>query len=183
MSLLKLSEGYYDVLATNGDSHLGGNDIDQLLVDFCVQEFKESTGIDISKEKRAIQRIRNVCEKAKRMLSDTKETSIDIDGLYKGEDFYITIMRAKLEDLCDSLFKRLIEPIEIVLDDADMKKSDVDEIILVGGSTRIPKVKEIIQNYFHKKPIDSINPDLAVAYGAAVSSHVIKNNSVVKEKN
>ena len=182
VSLLKLTEGYYDVLATSGDSHLGGNDIDQLLVDFCVEEFKETTGIDISNEKKAIQRIRNVCEKVKRMLSDTKEATIDIDGLYKGEDFYITLLRSKLEDLCKSLFNRLIEPIETVLDDANMKKSDIDEIILVGGSTRIPKVKEIIQNYFDKKPNDSINPDEAVAYGAAVSSHVIKNKTSIKGK-
>ena len=182
VSLLKLSGGSYDVLATSGDSHLGGNDIDELLVDFCVKEFKESTGIDISNEKRVIQRIRNVCEKAKRALSDTIETSIDIDGLYEGNNFYINIMRATLENLCNSLFNRFIEPIEIVLDDANMKKSDVDEIILVGGSTRIPKVKEIIQNYFHKKPNDSINPDLAVAYGAAVSSHVIKNKTSINIK-
>ena len=180
VSLLKLSDGYYDVLATSGDSHLGGNDIDQLLVEYCVQVFKELTGNDISNEKRAMQRLRNVCEKAKRILSDIKETSIDIDGLYKGEDFYLNIMRAKLEDLCKDVFKKLIEPIETVLDDANVDKSEVDEIILVGGSTKIPKVKDMIKKYFNKIPNDTINPDEAVAYGAAVSSHLIKNNSVVK---
>ena len=169
VSLLKLSGGSYDVLATSGDSHLGGNDIDQLLVEYCVQVFKELTGNDISNEKRAMQRLRNVCEKAKRALSDTIETSIDIDGLYEGNNFYINIMRAKLENLCNSLFNRFIEPIEIVLDDANMKKSDVDEIILVGGSSRTPGIESKIKEYFGKNMIlQDVNVDEIVAQGAAV---------------
>ena len=182
VSLLKLSKGYYDVLATSGDSHLGGNDIDQLLVDYCIKEFKQQTGYDISKEKRSVQRIRNICEKAKRVLSDITETPIDIDGIYKGEDFYITMVRATLENLCKNLFNRLIEPIESVLDDGNVNKNDIDEIILVGGSTKIPKVKEIIHKFFDKVPNDTINPDEAVAYGAAVSSQVIKNSSIIRGK-
>ncbi len=175
VSLLNQSDGYFDVLSLGGDNHLGGNDINQLLVDFCIKHFENETGFNISNNKRAIVRLNNICEKVKKILSFELETNIDIDNLFNGEDFHFNIQRNDLEELCHDLFHRCIEQIDLVLEDANVDKKNVDEIVLIGGSTKIPKVKEIVKNYFNKKPYDSISPDEAVAYGAAINAYIIKN--------
>ncbi len=175
VSLLELSEEYFDVLALGGDNHLGGNDINQLLVNYCIQQFKNNTGLNISDNKKAISRLNDACEKVKMALSFTLETNIDIDNLYNGEDFLLTIQRCELEELCNELFNKCIEKIDLVLKDSSVDKQDVDEIILVGGSSKIPKIKEMIKNYFNHEPYDSIDPDTTIAYGAAINGYMITN--------
>jgi len=174
VSLLTIEDGVFEVKATAGDTHLGGEDFDNSMVMHFVEEFKKKHKKDITKSDRALRRLRTACERAKRTLSSSTTASIEIDSLFEGIDFASTITRARFEDLCGNYFRKCIEPVEKVMKDAKMSKSDVDEVVLVGGSTRIPKVQELIKNFFNgKEPCKSINPDEAVAYGAAVQAAIL----------
>lgn len=174
VSLLTIDNGIFEVIATSGDTHLGGEDFDQRLTEHFVKVFKKKTGKDLSSDSRSLQKLKGEVEKAKRDLSSVHQTKIDIENLFEGEDFSETITRARFEELCSDLFKKTIKPIDTVLTDADLKKSDIDEIVLVGGSTRIPKVQQLIKDFFNgKEPNRSINPDEAVAYGAAVQGGIL----------
>jgi heat shock protein 5 len=174
VSLLTIDNGIFEVIATSGDTHLGGEDFDQRLTEHFTKVFKKKVGKDITSDSRALQKLKGEVEKAKRDLSSVHQTKIEIENLFEGEDFSETITRARFEELCSDLFKKTIKPIDTVLKDSDLKKSDVDEIVLVGGSTRIPKVQQLIKDYFNgKEPNRSINPDEAVAYGAAVQGGIL----------
>jgi heat shock 70kDa protein 1/2/6/8 len=174
VSLLAIDDGVFEVKATNGDTHLGGEDFDNKLVEHCAAEFMKKTGVDIRGNARAMRRLRTQCEKAKRILSSAQQTTIEVDALAESEDFMTTISRAKFEELCMSMFKGCLGPVEQVLKDANMAKNQVHDIVLVGGSTRIPKVQELVQQFFNgKTPSKDINPDEAVAYGAAVQAAVL----------
>ena len=174
VSLLTIEEGIFEVKATAGDTHLGGEDFDNRMVNHFVQEFKRKHKKDISGNPRALRRLRTACERAKRTLSSTAQTTIEIDSLYEGIDFYSTITRARFEELNMDLFRKCMEPVEKCLRDAKMDKSSVDEVVLVGGSTRIPKVQQLLQDFFNGKELcKSINPDEAVAYGAAVQAAIL----------
>lgn len=155
-----------------------GEDIDNRIVNFVVEEFKKKNNVDLSNNKKALRRIRTTAEKAKRTLSSTTQTVIDIDSLYEGTDFNMTLTRAKLDNLCMDIYQKTLEPVSRVLSDAKIDKSMVDDIVLVGGSTRIPKVQELLSNYFNGKELcKSINPDEAIAYGAAVQAAVLSGRS------
>ena len=181
VSLLTLEDGLFEVKATNGNTHLGGEDFDNRLVEYCAGEFRRKTGIDIKGNAKALRRVRASCEKAKRALSAATQATVDIDALMEGEDLNVVITRSKFEDLCMDLFKKCMPPLENVIKDAQMSKSQVHEIVLVGGSTRIPKVQQMVQEFFNgKEPNKSINPDEAVAYGAAVQAAIMTN---VKDEN
>eukprot|EP01018_Ginkgo_biloba_P036548 Gb_25081 [translate_table: standard] len=174
VSLLTIEEGIFEVKATAGDTHLGGEDFDNRMVNHFVQEFKRKYKKDISGNARALRRLRTSCERAKRTLSSTAQTTIEIDSLYEGIDFYSTITRARFEELNMDLFRKCMEPVEKCLRDAKMDKGAVHEIVLVGGSTRIPKVQQLLQDFFNGKELcKSINPDEAVAYGAAVQAAIL----------
>lgn len=169
VSLLTIDDGVFEVLATSGDTHLGGEDFDQRITDHFVKIFNKKHGVDIKKESRALQKLKSEVEKAKRDLSSVIQVKITIENLIDGIDFDETLTRARLEELCADLFKKTMTPIQTCLDDAGMKKSDIDEVVLVGGSTRIPKIQALIKEFFNgKEPNRGINPDEAVAYGAAV---------------
>jgi len=181
VSLLTLDEGIFEVKATAGDTHLGGEDFDNRMVNHFVQEFKRKYGHDISPNQRAVRRLRTACERAKRTLSSSTQASIEIDSLHEGIDFYTSITRAKFEELCIDLFRSCLGPVEKVLKDSKLDKKAVHEIVLVGGSTRIPKVMQILQEFFNGKELNkSINPDEAVAYGAAVQAAILKNEGGAK---
>ncbi|PPD88475.1 hypothetical protein GOBAR_AA31942 [Gossypium barbadense] len=174
VSLLTIEEGIFEVKATAGDTHLGGEDFDNRMVNHFVQEFKRKNKKDISGNPRALRRLRTACERAKRTLSSTAQTTIEIDSLYEGIDFYTTITRARFEELNMDLFRKCMEPVEKCLRDAKMDKSSVHDVVLVGGSTRIPKVQQLLQDFFNGKELcKSINPDEAVAYGAAVQAAIL----------
>ncbi|CCD63548.1 Endoplasmic reticulum chaperone BiP homolog [Caenorhabditis elegans] len=174
VSLLTIDSGVFEVLATNGDTHLGGEDFDQRVMEYFIKLYKKKSGKDLRKDNRAVQKLRREVEKAKRALSTQHQTKIEIESLFDGEDFSETLTRAKFEELNMDLFRATLKPVQKVLEDADMKKTDVHEIVLVGGSTRIPKVQQLIKDYFNgKEPSRGINPDEAVAYGAAVQAGVI----------
>ncbi|KAK4720862.1 hypothetical protein R3W88_011095 [Solanum pinnatisectum] len=174
VSLLTIEEGIFEVKATAGDTHLGGEDFDNRMVNHFVQEFKRKHKKDISGNPRALRRLRTACERAKRTLSSTAQTTIEIDSLYEGIDFYTTITRARFEELNMDLFRKCMEPVEKCLRDAKIDKSGVHDIVLVGGSTRIPKVQQLLQDFFNGKELcKSINPDEAVAYGAAVQAAIL----------
>merc|ERR1712164_12137 len=174
VSLLTIDDGIFEVKATAGDTHLGGEDFDNRLVNHFVQEFKRKNKADISGNARSLRRLRTACERAKRQLSSGTNATIEIDSLHEGQDLYSSITRARFEDLCGDLFQQCLAPVEKVLRDAGVSKSAVDEIVMVGGSTRIPKVQQLISNYFNGKDLNhSINPDEAVAYGAAVQAHLL----------
>jgi len=174
VSLLTIDEGVFEVKATAGDTHLGGEDFDNKMVEWCAADFQKKKGIDIRKNPRALRRLRTQCEKAKRILSSSAQTTIEVDSLAESEDYSITITRAKFEELCLSMFKETIPPVEKVLRDSGMSKNQIHEVVLVGGSTRIPKVIELLQEFFNgKEPNRSINPDEAVAYGAAVQAAIL----------
>ena len=178
VSLLNIDDGIFEVKSTAGDTHLGGEDFDNLLMQHFVQEFKRKTKCDISENNRAKRRLRTACERAKRTLSSGTSASIEIDSLAEGNDLFTNITRAKFESLCMPLFKKCMEPVSRVISDANISKRDVDEIVLVGGSTRIPKIQELISNYFNGKELcKKINPDEAVAYGAAVQAAILSGNS------
>ena len=176
VSLLAIEEGIFEVKATSGDTHLGGEDFDQKLVEFCMNEFHKKYGVDIRNNKRAIRRLRNACEKAKRILSSSTQTTIEVDSLAESFDLSVVISRTKFEELCLPFFKSCIPPVEQVLKDSALGKNQVDDIVLVGGSTRIPKVVEMLKTFFNgKEPNRSINPDEAVAYGAAVQAAILSS--------
>jgi len=174
VSVLTIDGGIFEVKATAGDTHLGGEDFDNRMVDHFVTEFKRKHKKDISGNKRALRRLRTACERAKRTLSASAQANIEIDSLFEGIDFYTSITRARFEELCSDLFKGTLEPVEKALRDAKLDKSKIDDIVLVGGSTRIPKIQKLLQDFFHGKELNkSINPDEAVAYGAAVQGAIL----------
>ncbi|KAM1947982.1 hypothetical protein ACFX15_008232 [Malus domestica] len=181
VSLLTISSGDFEVKATAGNTHLGGEDFDNNMVNHCVEKFKKKHSLDVSGNPRALRRLKNECEKAKRRLSFTSATDIEIDCLYQGVDFYTTFTRAKFEQLNMDFFNKCMEPVEKCLEDAKMDTSDVDDVVLVGGSSRIPKVQELLHNVFIGKELSNgINPDEAVAYGAAVQAAVLNGNQSLK---
>jgi len=174
VSLLTIEGGVFEVKATGGNTHLGGEDFDNRLVNHFIEEFKRKFKKDINGNQRAIRRLRTACERAKRTLSSSTQASIEIDSLHEGVDFYTNITRARFEELCIDLFRGCLEPVEKVLRDSKLSKSQVHEIVLVGGSTRIPKVQQLLQDFFNGKELNkSINPDEAVAYGAAVQAAIL----------
>ncbi|CAF1302340.1 unnamed protein product [Rotaria sordida] len=174
VSILIIDQGVFEVKSTAGDTHLGGEDFDNRMVTHFIQEFKRKTNKDISQNMRALRRLHTACERAKRTLSSSSQTSIEIDSLHEGVDFYSQITRARFEELCADLFRSTLEPVEKALRDAKMDKSNIHEIVLVGGSTRIPKVQKLLQDFFNGKELNkSINPDEAVAYGAAVQAAIL----------
>jgi len=178
VSLLTIDDGIFEVKATAGDTHLGGEDFDNRLVNHFTQEFKRKHKKDMTSNPRAMRRLRTACERAKRQLSSSANASIEIDSLFEGADFYSSITRARFEDLCADLFRGTLEPVEKVLRDAKIDKGSVHEVVMVGGSTRIPKVNELVSQFFNgKEPCRSINPDEAVAYGAAVQACVLTGGS------
>ncbi|AAW42202.1 hypothetical protein CNBC4920 [Cryptococcus deneoformans B-3501A] len=178
VSLLTIEEGIFEVKATAGDTHLGGEDFDNRLVNHFVQEFKRKNKKDLSSNARALRRLRTACERAKRTLSSAAQTSIEIDSLFDGIDFYTSITRARFEELCQDLFRSTMDPVEKVLRDSKIDKSSVNEIVLVGGSTRIPKIQKLVSDMFSgREPNRSINPDEAVAYGAAVQAAILTGDT------
>ncbi|KAL0941056.1 heat shock 70 kda protein [Colletotrichum truncatum] len=184
VSLLTIEEGIFEVKSTAGDTHLGGEDFDNRLVNHFVNEFKRKHKKDLSSNARALRRLRTACERAKRTLSSSAQTSIEIDSLFEGIDFYTSITRARFEELCQDLFRSTIQPVDRVLTDAKIDKSQVHEIVLVGGSTRIPRIQKLISDYFNgKEPNKSINPDEAVAYGAAVQAAILSGDTSSKSTN
>jgi len=174
VSLLTIDNGVFEVVATNGDTHLGGEDFDQRVMEHFIKLYKKKKGKDLRKDNRAVQKLRREVEKAKRALSSAHQVRIEVESLFEGEDFTETLTRAKFEELNMDLFRSTMKPVQKVLEDADMQKKDVDEIVLVGGSTRIPKVQQLVKEFFNgKEPSRGINPDEAVAYGAAVQAGVL----------
>ena len=174
VSLLTIEDGIFEVKATSGDTHLGGEDFDNRMVEFCVQEFKKKFRLDISTSERAKRRLRTACERAKRTLSASTQAFIEIDSLFEGVDYQTTITRARFEEMNMDYFRKTIPPVEKVLRDAKMSKETVHEVVLVGGSTRIPKVQALLMEFFNGKELNkSINPDEAVAFGATVQAAIL----------
>merc|ERR1712193_74950 len=174
VSILSIEDGIFEVKSTAGDTHLGGEDFDNRLVEHFIKEFQRKHKKDISQNKRAIRRLRTACERAKRTLSASAQANIEIDSLFEGDDFYTSITRARFEELCSDLFRGTLQPVEKALRDAKMDKSSINGIVLVGGSTRIPKVQKLLSDFFNGKELNkSINPDEAVAYGAAVQAAIL----------
>ena len=175
VTILSIDGNLLEVRASRGDMHLGGQDFDNEIVNFCINEFNEQNSIDINDNIKAKCRLKVESEKAKKNLSSAQETSIDIDALAEGEDFNITISRPEFEEMCKTHFDKLIPVVEQTLKDANLTKERIDDIVLIGGSTRIPKVNEIIKNYFNKEPIKNIHADEAVAIGAAIQGAIANN--------
>merc|ERR1711872_145199 len=174
VSLLTIDNGVFEVVATNGDTHLGGEDFDQRVMEHFIKLYKKKKGKDLRKDVRAVQKLRREVEKAKRALSAAHQVRVEVESLFEGEDFSETLTRAKFEELNMDLFKGTLKPVQKVLEDADLTKKEIDEIVLVGGSTRIPKVQTLVKEFFNgKEPSRGINPDEAVAYGAAVQAGVL----------
>lgn len=174
VTILAVEEGVFEVKATGGDSHLGGEDLDNRLVNHFIQEFKRKHKHDITGNARAIRRLRTACERSKRTLSSAAQTTIELDSLYEGIDFNTSITRARFEELCMDLFKKTLDTVEKVIVDAGVSKSEIDDVVLVGGTTRIPKIQQMLSDYFNGKELcKSVNPDEAVAYGAAVQAAII----------
>ena len=174
VSVLCIDDGVFEVRSTAGDTHLGGEDFDNRMVNHFVDEFKRKHKKDISGNKRALRRLRTACERAKRTLSSAAQASVEIDSLMDGIDFYTSITRARFEELCIDLFRGTLDPVERALRDAKLDKPQIHDVVLVGGSTRIPKVQKLLQDFFNGKELNkSINPDEAVAYGAAVQAAIL----------
>eukprot|EP00668_Euglena_longa_P011219 GGOE01013605.1.p1 GENE.GGOE01013605.1~~GGOE01013605.1.p1 ORF type:complete len:658 (+),score=213.90 GGOE01013605.1:87-2060(+) len=183
VSLLTIDDGFFEVVATNGDTHLGGEDFDNRMMKHFLDILKKKHKKDISKDQKALARLKKAAEIAKRQLSSQPEARVEVDNIAEGVDFSEKITRAKFEELCMDLFKGTLEPVKAVLNDAKLKKSDIDEIVLVGGSTRIPKVQSLIKDFFNgKEPNKGINPDEAVAWGAAVQAAVLSGESELDDK-
>jgi len=177
VSILTIEDGIFEVKSTSGDTHLGGEDFDNRMVNFFVQEFKRKHKKDLSSNKRALRRLRTACERAKRTLSASAQASIEIDSLFEGIDFYTSVTRARFEELCADLFRGTLSPVETALKDAKLDKGNIHDIVLVGGSTRIPKIQKMLQDFFNGKELNkSINPDEAVAYGAAVQAAILSGD-------
>jgi len=171
---LTIDSEVFEVLSTSGDTHLGGEDFDQRVIDHLLKVIKKKHSKDISKDKRAIQKLKREVEKGKRALSSTTEIRIEIEDLVEGIDIDEVLTRARFEELCSDLFKKTLGPVQTALDDSQLKKGDINEIVLVGGSTRIPKVRQLVKDFFNgKEPNLGINPDEAVAYGAAVQGGIL----------
>ena len=178
LSILNIDDGMFEVLSTAGNTHLGGEDFDNLLVKHFVKDFKRKHKVDISLNPKSMRRLRTSCERAKRTLSSSASASIEIDSLYDGIDFYTSITRAKFENICGDLFKQCISPIDKLLIDAKLSKGDINEIVLVGGSTRIPALQKMLSDYFGGKELNkSVNPDEAVAYGAAIQASILNGDN------
>jgi len=178
VSILSIDDGIFEVKSTAGDTHLGGEDFDNRMVEHFVKEFQRKHKKDITGNKRALRRLRTACERAKRTLSASAQANIEIDSLFEGIDFYTSITRARFEELCADLFRGTLEPVEKALRDAKVDKSSIDELVLVGGSTRIPKVQKLLTEFFNGKELNkSINPDEAVAYGAAVQAAILTGDT------
>ena len=179
VSLLTISDGVFEVLATNGNTHLGGEDFDQRVMDYFLKVYKKKTGLDVRNNEKAVQKLRREVEKAKRTLSSGHSATIEIESFYNGMDFSENLTRSKFEELNMDLFRSCLDPVKQVMDDSNLKVSDIDEIVLVGGSTRIPKIRSLIKEFFHnKEPSTGINPDEAVAYGAAVQGAILAGKEV-----
>jgi len=182
VSLLTIDEGIFQVLATAGDTHLGGEDFDNRLVEFCIQDFKKKNKLDIRESARAMRRLRTACEQAKRSLSGAMRVTIEVDTLYEGIDYHVVISRPKFEKLCEADFQRCMAPVSRVLQDAKMSKNDVHEVVLVGGSTRIPKIQDLLSKFFNGKELNkTINPDEAVAWGASLQAAVLGGEKIEGE--
>jgi len=178
VSVLAIEDGIFEVKSTAGDTHLGGEDFDNRLVNHFIQDFKRKHKKDISQNKRSLRRLRTACERAKRTLSTSTTANLEIDALYEGIDFYTNISRARFEELCSDLFRSTMTPVESALRDAKMGKDEIHEIVLVGGSTRIPKIQKLLSDFFNGKTLNkSINPDEAVAYGAAVQGAILSGDT------
>merc|ERR1711912_57709 len=177
VSLLTIDNGVFEVVATNGDTHLGGEDFDQRVMQHFIKIFQKKHSKDMTKDKRALQKLRREVEKAKRALSSTHQARVEIEALYDGVDFSETLTRARFEEINNDLFKNTLGPVKQVLEDSGLKKNQIDEIVLVGGSTRIPKVQQLIKDFFNgKEPNRGINPDEAVAYGATVQAGILSSS-------
>jgi len=177
VSLLTLDEGVFEVVATNGDTHLGGEDFDQRVIEHFVKVFKRKHKIDVRKNARALAKLRREVEKAKRALSSTHQVKLEIESFVQGIDFSETLTRARFEELNNDLFRKTLKPVATVLKDAGMKKGEIDEVVLVGGSTRIPKVQKLVKDFFNgKEPNRGINPDEAIAFGAAVQAGILSGS-------
>ena len=177
LSILNIDDGIFEVLSTAGNTHLGGEDFDNRMVDYFVQEFKRKNKLDLKTNPRSLRRLRTACERAKRTLSSSATASIELDSIMEGIDYYTSITRAKFESLCDDLFRSCIRPIDKLLADAKLDKSRINEIVMVGGSTRIPRIQKLLSDYFNGKELNkSVNPDEAVAYGAAIQAAVLSGN-------
>merc|ERR1712130_71049 len=178
VSILTIEDGIFEVKATSGDTHLGGEDFDNRMVNHFMTEFKRKHKKDLGGNKRALRRLRTACERAKRTLSAPAQANIEIDSLFEGIDFYTSITRARFEELCSDLFKGTLDPVEKAMRDAKMDKSSINDIVLVGGSTRTPKIQKLLQDFFNGKELNrSINPDEAVAYGAAVQAAILTGDT------
>ena len=178
VSLLTVEDGVFEVLATSGDTHLGGQDFDTRIVEWAMEEFKKKTKLDIRTNPKALARLRLAAERAKKALSTSNQAAIDVDSLAEGHDFQVTLTRAKFESLCDDHFRKCLGPVEQVLKDAKLSKSDIDDVVLVGGSSRIPRVQALLKELFNGKELcQSIHPDEAIAYGAAVQAHILSGNN------
>ncbi|XP_026331680.1 heat shock 70 kDa protein cognate 4-like [Hyposmocoma kahamanoa] len=173
VSVLTIEEGIFEVRATAGDSHLGGEDFDTRLVEHCASEFDRKHGLDLRKDNKALRRLRTACERAKRTLSSSTKASVELDALYGGEDLHAVITRALFEKLNKDLFQKTKNILQQAMRDAKMGKDDIADVVLIGGSTRIPYVQQLVREFFGKEPSKSINPDEAVAYGAAVQAAVL----------
>ena len=177
VSILTIEDGIFEVKSTSGDTHLGGEDFDSRMVNHFIDEFKRKYKKNIRDNKRSLRRLRTTCERAKRTLSSSTQASIEIDSLYDGIDFYTSISRARFEELCADLFRKTLEPVEKALRDSKFQKTEIHEIVLVGGSTRVPKIQKLLQDFFNGKELNkSINPDEAVAYGAAVQAAILSGD-------
>merc|ERR1711935_1001876 len=173
VSLLTIDNGVFEVISTNGDTHLGGEDFDQRVMEHFIKMFNKKHNKDMTKDKRSIQKLRKEVEKAKRALSSTHQARVEIEALMDGVDFSETLTRARFEEINNDLFKNTLGPVKQVLEDSGLKETQIDEIVLVGGSTRIPKIQQLIKDFFNgKEPNRGINPDEAVAYGAAVQAGI-----------
>lgn len=174
VSILSIDNGVFEVLATNGNTHLGGEDFDHRLMDYFIKLIKRKYSKDISNDKKALGKLRKECERAKRALSNQHQVRIEIESLFDGIDFSEPLTRARFEELNMDLFKKTMSPVKKALEDANLKKTDIDELVLVGGSTRIPKVQQLLKDFFDgKEPNKGVNPDEAVAYGAAVQGAIL----------
>jgi heat shock protein 5 len=179
VSILTVDHGVFEVQSTAGDTHLGGEDFDQRIVDYFTKSYNKQHDTDITKNAKTMGKLKREVEKAKRALSSQMSIKIEIEAFHEGKDFSETLTRAKFEELNNDLFKKTLKPVEQVLKDAKLKKSDIDDIVLVGGSTRIPKVQAMLEEFFGKKAVKGVNPDEAVAYGAAVQGGVLSGEESV----
>ena len=178
VSLLSVEDGVFEVLATSGDTHLGGQDVDTRIVEWAMEEFKRKTKLDIRSNAKAMARLRLVAERVKKTLSTANQATLEVDSLAEGNDLVLTITRPKFESLCEDLFRKCMGPVEQVLKDAKLGKGDIHDVVLVGGSSRIPRVQALLKEFFNGKELcQSIHPDEAVAYGAAVQAHILSGNN------